>query len=596
METQLLTCSLTLFGQGTYRYPGWCETLKAIADLKLTSDEERSTKDKSYKQFFCEYLGIDAALSVADIRSALAETLNIDADGRALSNLEWLGLFSSERIASSSAADRQGVIDVVCGLCLEKLAYAEGEKDMLMLKHSFEVVYADGWRASLESVLLDFGQQQQQQAGGASSMARTVSLPLAVAIRALSEGRLPASLHGRGVVRPVAPALYALILDELADLDIGLAERTLAPLLWLRDEVKRGERRVAVTPSNARKLIAGGFRVAVERSEARCFGDAEYAAAGCRLVASGSWRRRAPRSALICGLKELGDVHALRRRHIMFAHCFKGQSGAAQLLRAFARGKGELLDLEFLVDADGRRVAAFGGAAGCVGMALALMMWARQRLDKTKGEPMGAVSAWRSEEAMRGECLALLERVGARPKVLIIGALGRCGRGAAAMARSCGVGAAELSEWDLAETAKGGPFAEAVHGHDVLVNCIRLQTQSEVAPFIDAELCRSPRRRLTVIADVACDPNSARNPVAVYDAITTLAQPVRRITEADEAKGVAPLDVMAIDHLPALIPVEASTHFSDDLLDTLLELKDRKSPVWQRARKVFLEHVDKVRV
>ncbi len=47
-------------------------------------------------------------------------------------------------------------------------------------------------------------------------------------------------------------------------------------------------------------------------------------------------------------------------------------------LRSFARGGGTLLDLEFLQDEKGRRLAAFGYHAGFAGAALALENWAWQ--------------------------------------------------------------------------------------------------------------------------------------------------------------------------------------------------------------------------
>ena len=47
-------------------------------------------------------------------------------------------------------------------------------------------------------------------------------------------------------------------------------------------------------------------------------------------------------------------------------------------LRSFPRGGGTLLDLEFLQDDMGRRVAAFGYHAGFAGAALALENWAWQ--------------------------------------------------------------------------------------------------------------------------------------------------------------------------------------------------------------------------
>jgi len=48
--------------------------------------------------------------------------------------------------------------------------------------------------------------------------------------------------------------------------------------------------------------------------------------------------------------------------------------------------------------------------------------------------------------------------------------------------------------------------------------------------------------------------------------------------------------VIAIDHLPTLLPREASNMFAKDLLPTLLALKDRKaSSVWNDAENLFYE-------
>jgi len=48
--------------------------------------------------------------------------------------------------------------------------------------------------------------------------------------------------------------------------------------------------------------------------------------------------------------------------------------------------------------------------------------------------------------------------------------------------------------------------------------------------------------------------------------------------------------VISIDHLPSLLPREASEAFSAALLPSLLQLKDWKNVrVWQQAEKLFKE-------
>lgn len=49
-----------------------------------------------------------------------------------------------------------------------------------------------------------------------------------------------------------------------------------------------------------------------------------------------------------------------------------------------------------------------------------------------------------------------------------------------------------------------------------------------------------------------------------------------------------PLLVISIDHLPTLLPREASEAFSTDLLPSLISLKDRGTTrVWVEAEKIF---------
>jgi Alanine dehydrogenase/PNT, N-terminal domain len=79
---------------------------------------------------------------------------------------------------------------------------------------------------------------------------------------------------------------------------------------------------------------------------------------GGRLVEEGSWVKDAPRDAYILGLKELPEEDfPLEHVHISFAHCYKNQAGWEKVLGRWPRGGGTLLDLEFLTDDVGRRVA-----------------------------------------------------------------------------------------------------------------------------------------------------------------------------------------------------------------------------------------------
>lgn len=52
------------------------------------------------------------------------------------------------------------------------------------------------------------------------------------------------------------------------------------------------------------------------------------------------------------------------------------------------------------------------------------------------------------------------------------------------------------------------------------------------------------------------------------------------------------LSVISIDHLPSLLPRESSEMFSEALLPSLLQLRDRSNArVWKQAQDLFREKV-----
>ncbi len=341
--------------------------------------------------------------------------------------------------------------------------------------------------------------------------------------------------------------------------------------LWVRAESRAHEERVGITPQGAAKLIASGFQVSVEESRQRILPIADYAAAGCAIAPEFSWVD-APDDAIIFGLKELPeDGTPLRHRHIMFGHAYKGQPDGQVLLSRFRAGGGTLLDLEYLTDADGRRVAAFGYWAGYAGAAVSLMCWIAQQ----QGAVADAVRAYPSANHLLVELQQSLVSLGTqRPTALIIGALGRVGAGAADLCQAMGVA---TTKWDMAETASGGPFPEVL-AHDIFLNCILARPGTPV--FVPAS-AKTAMRDLSVIGDIACDPDSDFSPIKVYDRTTTWDEPALRVHDQPV------LDVTAIDNLPSMLPAESSEDFAAQLLPHLLTLDALHHGVWGRAQVYF---------
>ena len=345
--------------------------------------------------------------------------------------------------------------------------------------------------------------------------------------------------------------------------------------LWVRAEQRPNEDRVGLTPDGAKALIAAGLRVTVEDSRVRAIGIDGYRAAGCEIAPENSWPD-APKDAIIFGLKELPENGTpLPHRHIMFGHAFKGQHSGRALLERFKAGGGTLYDLEYLVGENGRRVAAFGYWAGFAGAAVTLKAWAAQQ----HGELCGPVGAYKNKDALLDELRAELDATGApRPNAIVIGALGRVGTGASNLMEALGV---TVTKWDMAETASGGPFPEILD-HNLFINCILAGPQTPV--FVPREALAADRK-LTAIGDVACDPDSDYNPVPVYDKATSWAAPALRVADNPV------LDVMAIDNLPSMLPLESSIDYAGQLLPSLLTLTDPETGVWARAEATFRTHM-----
>ncbi|KAL7899575.1 hypothetical protein HDV63DRAFT_402822 [Trichoderma sp. SZMC 28014] len=374
------------------------------------------------------------------------------------------------------------------------------------------------------------------------------------------------------------------------------------PALLLRAEQKPLEHR-SFSPAVIKSLIDAGYPVTVERSSTnpdfkRIFEDSEYEAAGAKLVESGVWPN-APKGTIVLGLKELPEENfPLKNDFIHFAHCYKGQKGHQEVLSRFPRGGSVLYDLEFLVDEVGRRVSAFGYHAGFTGAALGVKTWAWQLAHP--GEKLPSVATFTDGrgyylnedelvEQIRKDLAEGEKKLGRKPTAFVLGALGRCGTGACDLFLKAGLPEENLTRWDLAETKdRNGPYKEIAE-HDIFLNAIYLS--KPIPPFVNNDLLSQAGRNLSVVIDVSCDTTNPHNPIPIYDINTTFDDPTVPV-KVENDQNSTPLSVISIDHLPSMLPREASESFSEGLKESLLQLKDRSTArVWADAEKLFNEKV-----
>ncbi|MGF1760908.1 saccharopine dehydrogenase [Photobacterium sagamiensis] len=346
--------------------------------------------------------------------------------------------------------------------------------------------------------------------------------------------------------------------------------------IYLRDEQKKGEHRSPLTPNGAKTLIDAGVKVIIESSTTRIFTDQAYRAVGAEITTT-CWSQM-PQDTLVLGLKELPvNETPIAHNHIYFAHSFKGQDEAPQVLSRFKSGGGKIFDIEFLTDADNRRVAAFGYWAGFVGAGLGLLGFAHSQQQQT---PFPAVTPFADQVSFVNTIKQHLGSELNKLNVMVMGSLGRCGTGATDLLTAVGI--EKMTLWDKEEYEQSPKPITAILDQDVFINCVYLK--GDIPPMIDQSLL-SQNQKLRIISDVSCDPNSANNPIPVYDAITYMDKPFVQAKYSDEH----PVYVQAIDHLPTLLPKEASAEFADALLPHLLQLcsEDLLTDVWQKALDLY---------
>ena len=195
--------------RGTYRNIGWCDTLKKMVDLGLIDEKPvEGLKGITFRKMMADLINENDG---ADVINKVAKKLGLEPDSDIIKRLEWLGLFTEEQVP-----DFDNRLDILSYLLEKKLVFKDNEKDMIILQHKFTVENADKSKDLITSTLIDYGEALKE-----SSMARTVSLPLAIGVRFMAEGKFNLT----GVQIPITREIYEPVLKELETLNIKMDER-----------------------------------------------------------------------------------------------------------------------------------------------------------------------------------------------------------------------------------------------------------------------------------------------------------------------------------------------------------------------------------
>ncbi|KAL8915830.1 MAG: hypothetical protein Q9208_008827 [Pyrenodesmia sp. 3 TL-2023] len=211
--------------RGTLRYAGFPELIRCIVDMGFLSQDPQdflksSPNPPPWKEVTAKILNATSS-SEQDLvwaissKHSFADTDKKDRTeekDRIIAGLRWIGLFSEEPITPRSTP-----LDTLCATLENKMAYEEGERDLVFLQHRFEIEHKDGKCETRTSTLVEQGDPK-----GYSAMARLVGIPCGVAVMQVLEGKL-----GKGLLAPYTPEICNPLREELEGKhDIYMKEET----------------------------------------------------------------------------------------------------------------------------------------------------------------------------------------------------------------------------------------------------------------------------------------------------------------------------------------------------------------------------------
>jgi saccharopine dehydrogenase-like NADP-dependent oxidoreductase len=193
--------------RGTFRYNGWCEALDAMKHLRMLDDSVKDYQGMSYAGFLAERSGLETS----HLKKNLAKKLKVSLNSAIIESLDFLGFFSDEQLHYLETTP----FDITSDRMIKKMMLSANERDMVVLQHIVLASYPDGTREVIKSSMLDFGSPSTN-----TSIARTVALPAAIAVKMILEKKIDL----KGVLRPVLPEIYNPVLNELKNLGIEMKE------------------------------------------------------------------------------------------------------------------------------------------------------------------------------------------------------------------------------------------------------------------------------------------------------------------------------------------------------------------------------------
>ncbi len=197
--------------KGLLRYIGYCNTMTNLLKIELIENtQEKNFENTTYSKFIANLIG---SSTTEDIKNKFAKVLSLNVNDDFVKKLDWLGLFNDVQISINSGTNSNLLVD----LMLKKMAYEPHEKDMIIVHNEMHVEFPDRKEKRISSMLVEGIPYSD------SAMARAVSLPPAIAVKLILEGKITS----KGVCIPSTKEMYEPILEEMETLGFSFKKETL---------------------------------------------------------------------------------------------------------------------------------------------------------------------------------------------------------------------------------------------------------------------------------------------------------------------------------------------------------------------------------
>lgn len=194
--------------RGTLRRAGFCQSWDVFVQLGMTDDSFVMDLPENFtaRMFVNSFLPYN---ELRPVENKIKDLLPWVTD-EILDKIAWLGLLDDRELPLKKASPAS-ILQVILE---DKWSLKPEDKDMIVMQHLFEIETPQGTKR-LTSSLVCKGENQIYTA-----MAKTVGLPLAMAVDLFLDGKIKL----RGLHTPVIPEIYAPILKMLEKKNILFEE------------------------------------------------------------------------------------------------------------------------------------------------------------------------------------------------------------------------------------------------------------------------------------------------------------------------------------------------------------------------------------